>query len=113
MQGHILFHTIQGVAGSAHSLRLSIIIKVMAYKRSYRPKRRVMRRKRGHKKSSKGARRQQRAANTVIRKKYTKVFLMECEDGSDVFENTVSLIGGRNSSGAPDDTVTLGDVNQD
>jgi hypothetical protein len=72
-----------------------------------------MRRKRGSKKSSKGARRQQRAANTVIRKKYTKVFLMECEDGSDVYEATVSLIGGRNSSGAPDDTVTLGDVNQD
>jgi len=72
-----------------------------------------MRRKRGNKKSSKGARRQQRAANTVIRKKYTKVFLMDVEDGSEVYEATVSLIGGRNSSGVPDDSITLGDVNQD
>jgi len=38
---------------------------------------------------------------------------MEVEDGSDAFEKTVSLIGGRNSTGVATDTVTLSDVNQD
>ncbi len=49
---------------------------------------------------------------TWIRKKYTRVFTMDCEAGSDVWEQTVSLIGGRNSTG-PADTVTLFDTNQD
>ena len=47
----------------------------------------------------------------MIRKKYTRVFTMEVEDGSDAFEKTISLIGGRNSTGVPSDSVTLGDVN--
>ncbi len=38
---------------------------------------------------------------------------MTVEDGADVFENTVSLIGGRNGNGVPDTTITLADVNQD
>jgi hypothetical protein len=36
---------------------------------------------------------------------------MDVEDGSDVFEKTISFIGGRNSTGVPDTTVTLLDVN--
>ena len=77
----------------------------------YRKKR--VTRRRGAKKSSSGARVQQRAANTIVRKKYTRVFTMDVEDGSDVFEKTISFIGGRNSTGVPDTTVTLLDVNQD
>ncbi len=49
---------------------------------------------------------------TWIRKKYTKVFTMEVEAGSDLWEQTISLIGGRNATG-PVDTTTLFDVNQD
>jgi len=49
---------------------------------------------------------------TWIRKRYTKVFTMECEAGSNVWEQTVSLIGGRNTN-LPADTTTLFDVNQD
>ena len=76
-------------------------------KRSFRRKRRGFR-----KGSSKGAKSQQRAAMTWIRKKYTRVFTIDAEAGSDVWEQTVSLIGGRNSTG-PADTITLTDVNQD
>ena len=36
--------------------------------------------------SSKPAKRQQRAAMTWIRKKYTRVFTMDAEAGSDVWE---------------------------
>lgn len=38
---------------------------------------------------------------------------MDVEDGSDVFEKTISLIGGRNSTGVATDSITLADVNQD
>ncbi len=49
---------------------------------------------------------------TWIRKKYTRVFTMDCEAGSDVWEQTISLIGGRNQT-SPADTTTLVDTNQD
>lgn len=68
--------------------------------------------KRTTKRSSKFARRQQQSAMTWIRKKYTKVFTMEVEAGTDSWEQTISLIGGRNATG-PADTTTLFDVNQD
>ncbi len=78
-------------------------------KRIFKRKRRVFgrRKRRG---SSKFAKRQQRAAMTWIRKKYTKVFTMVAEEGSNSWEQTVSLIGGANES-TPNDTVTLQDVN--
>jgi len=60
--------------------------------------------------SSKFAKRQQRASMTWIRKKYTKVFTMLVEEGSDSWEQTVSIIGGPNES-TPNSTVTLQDVN--
>lgn len=60
--------------------------------------------------SSKFAKRQQRAAMTWIRKKYTKVFTMLVEEGSDSWEQTVSIIGGANQS-TPNSTITLQDVN--
>ena len=80
-------------------------------KRIFKRRRRTFgkRKRRG---SSKFAKKQQRAAMTWIRKKYTKVFTMDVESGSDVWEQTVSLIGGRNTNG-PADTVTLFDTNQD
>lgn len=68
--------------------------------------------KRTTKRSSKYARRQQTASSTWIRKKYTKVFTMDVEAGTDSWVQTVSLIGGRNAN-APADTTTLFDVNQD
>lgn len=51
------------------------------YKKRYTSKRRygIKKRKRTTKRSSKYARRQQTAAMTWIRKKYTKVFEMEVE----------------------------------
>lgn len=78
-------------------------------KRVFRRKKRSFgrRKRRG---SSKFAKRQQRAAMTWIRKKYTKVFTMVAEEGSNSWEQTVSLIGGANES-TPNDTVTLQDVN--
>lgn len=78
-------------------------------KRTFRRKKRSFgrRKRRG---SSKFAKRQQRAAMTWIRKKYTKVFTMVAEEGSNSWEQTVSLIGGANES-TPNDTVTLQDVN--
>ncbi len=47
---------------------------------------------------------------TWIRKKYTRVFTMVAEEGSDSWEQTVSIIGGPNAS-TPNSTVTLQDVN--
>lgn len=84
-------------------------------KKRYSSKKRYVRRRkirRSNKRSGPAARRQQRQATTWIRKKYTKVFVMDCEGGSDVWETTVSLIGGKNSN-AVADTYTLNDVNQD
>ena len=82
-------------------------------RRSFGRKKRSFRRRKGFRKgSSRPAKKQQRAAMTWIRKKYTRVFTMDAEAGSDVWEQTVSLIGGRNAT-APADTVTLTDVNQD
>ncbi len=78
-------------------------------KRTFRRKKRSFgrRKRRG---SSKFAKRQQRAAMTWIRKKYTKVFTMNVETGALEWESTVSLIGGANES-TPNDTITLNDVN--
>lgn len=70
------------------------------------------RRKRTTKRSSKFARRQQKSASTWIRKKYTKTFLIEAEQGADSSGWTVSLIGGKNNQ-TPALTITLADVNQD
>lgn len=70
-------------------------------RRYFRKKRSTYRRKRTTKRSSKYARKQQKAASTWIRKKYTRTFVMEVEDGLDTTGFTVSLIGGRNAqSGA-------------
>ncbi len=68
--------------------------------------------KRTTKRSSKFARRQQKSAMTWIRKKYTKVFTMEANAGTDAYQQTISLIGGRNAT-QPGSTITLADVNQD
>ena len=78
-------------------------------KRIFKRRRRTFgrRKRRG---SSKFAKKQQRAAMTWIRKKYTKVFTMVAEEGSDSWEQTVSIIGGANES-TPNDTITLQDVN--
>lgn len=60
----------------------------MGYKRkSYRPKKYVPRRKRSYRKgSSRGAKKQQKAAMTWIRKKYTKVFVMEAKANEIAYE---------------------------
>lgn len=78
-------------------------------KRIFKRRRRTFgrRKRRG---SSKFAKKQQRAAMTWIRKKYTKVFTMVAEEGSDSWEQTVSIIGGANES-TPNSTITLQDVN--
>ncbi len=78
-------------------------------KRTFRRKKRTFgrRKRRG---SSKFAKRQQRAAMTWIRKKYTKVFTMDVEKGALEWDQTVSLIGGANET-TPNDTITLEDVN--
>ncbi len=84
---------------------------VFRKKRIFKRKRRSFgrRKRRG---SSKFAKKQQRGAMTWIRKKYTRVFTMDCEAGTDSWNATVSLIAGKNVN-APADTVTLTDVNQD
>lgn len=61
--------------------------------------------KRTTKRSSKFARRQQKAASTWIRKKYQKVFTLRCnnpdaQNNTDVSNFTVSLIGGPNQQNA-------------
>lgn len=67
-------------------------------KRKYfRKKRSTYRRKRTTKRSSRYARRQQKAASTWIRKKYTRTFVLECDDQTDTTGYTISLIGGRNA----------------
>lgn len=81
-------------------------------KRSFSHKRKTFRRKRTTKRSSKGARRQQKAASTWVRKKYTKVFEMRVASGANQFNQTISLIGGKNSNDIPN-TVTLESVDQD
>lgn len=84
----------------------------MPYKRFSRKKKSFGRRKRTTKRSSKFARRQQKASMTWIRKKYTRVFTMTAPAASDVYAQTISLIGGRNAND-PANTITLFDVNQD
>lgn len=49
---------------------------------------------------------------TWIRKRYTKVYTMKCEGGSNEWGQTISLIGGKNTTVAAD-TITLGDISQD
>jgi len=49
---------------------------------------------------------------TWIRKRYTKVYTMNCEAGSNEWGQTISLIGGKNTTVAAD-TITLGDISQD
>lgn len=75
-------------------------------------KRHTSRRKRTTKRSSNAARRQQKAASTWVRKKYTKVFEMRVASGTNVYNQTISLIGGKNSNDIPN-TVTLESVDQD
>lgn len=86
------------------------------YKKRYTSRKRrygiKKRRRATTKRSSKYARRQQTAAMTWIRKKYTKVFEMPVEENSDNYFQTVSLIGTKNSND-PANTITLNDVNQD
>lgn len=63
-------------------------------------------------KSNRPARKQQKAAMTYVKKKYTRVFVMNPPVASDVFQATVSLIGGKNNQD-PNNTASLFDVNQD
>ncbi len=65
-------------------------------KRSFRPKRRSFK-KRTTKRSSKFARRQQKAAMTWIRKRYTKTFVLEVSGTATNASATISLIGGKNN----------------
>lgn len=60
-------------------------------------KKKTYRRKRTTKRSSKYARRQQKAASTWIRKKYTKTFVMDANTADSFASYTVSLIGGANN----------------
>lgn len=83
----------------------------MRRKRTFRPKRRTFK-KRTTKRSSKFARRQQKAAMTWIRKRYTKTFVLETTGNLTNTSATVSLIGGKNNQ-TPGSTITLYDVNQD
>ena len=53
-------------------------------RRTFRPKRRSFK-KRTTKKSSFRARKQQKAAMTWVRKKYSRVFLMNIANNSDVY----------------------------
>ena len=77
----------------------------MKYRRTKR-KTYHWRRKRTTKRSNKPARRQQRAAMTYIRKKYTAVEVLNVNPASDVYERTISLIGGKNLTN-PANTFTL------
>ncbi|AXH76282.1 MAG: hypothetical protein [Circoviridae sp.] len=88
-----------------------IIIKMKRYTstRKHYGNRRY-KKKRTTKRSSKYARKQQKQSLGWIRKKYTKVFTMDAEQGTDSWVQTVSLIGGRNGN-APADTICLTDVN--
>lgn len=76
--------------------------------RKYVPRRR----KRTTARSSKFARRQQKATSTWIRKKYTKTFLINALAADTQGGYTISLIGGRNNQNG-NLTITLFDVNQD
>ncbi len=78
-----------------------------SHKRSFKS-----RRKRTTKKSSRPARKQQKAAMTWIRKRYTKVFEMRVGANTNAFQRTISLIGGKNSNDLPN-TISLSDVDQD
>jgi len=49
---------------------------------------------------------------TWIRKKYTKTYLVEADQNTELGGYTISLIGGRNAQ-APTATITLFDMNQD
>jgi len=82
----------------------------MVYKRKFSKKRRFPKRRSSRKGSSKGARVQQRAAMTWIRKKYTRVFTMDIREGGEVYERTISLIGAKNPNNI-NGTITLTDVN--
>lgn len=68
----------------------------MAKKYTPRKFKRTFRRKRTQKRSSKYARRQQTASNTMIRKKYTKTLVFNVSGGFDNSSLTVSHIGGVN-----------------
>ncbi len=65
-------------------------------KRTFRPKRRSFK-KRTTRKSSKFARRQQKAAMTWIRKRYTKTFVLEVSGTTTNSSATISLIGAKNN----------------
>ena len=81
-------------------------------KKRYTSKKRGPRRYKKKSKSGRAAKKQQKAAMTYVHKKYTRVFQMLPEPGTDLFEATVSLIGGKNNSDV-NNTATLFDVNQD
>ncbi len=53
--------------------------------KKYSPKRRTTRRKRTAKRSGKFARKQQKAALTMVKKRYTKVFTMDVAEGLEAY----------------------------
>ena len=80
--------------------------------KKYTRKRRVTRRRSTAKRSGKFARKQQKAALTYVKKRYSRVFTMPIKAGRDVYEATISLIGGNNTANSTG-TITINDVNQD
>lgn len=81
------------------------------YVRRYTKRRTTFRRKRKSTAKKFGSR-QQFQASTYIRKRYTKVFILQARLNGEVAQTTVSLIGAKNASDTAG-TITLFDVNQD
>ena len=75
-----------------------------------RRRKRVFRRRKGAKRSSKFARKQQRSAMTYVKKKYTKTFVLTAAETTDQAGYTISLIGGKNAQN-PSFTISLFDAN--
>lgn len=83
--------------------------------KKYSHRRRRSFKRRSYKKKStarKFGSRMQHQASTYIRKRYTKVFLLNARLNGEVAQQTVSLIGSKNATD-PTNTITLFDVNQD
>ena len=50
---------------------------------------------------------------TYVRKKYTKVFICTAGVAEDTWQQTISLIGAKNSNSPVEDTITLTDMDED
>lgn len=85
-------------------------------KKTYRPRRNTVRRRRVYRKKSlaaKSGRRMQRIASSYVKKKYTFVTPVGVTGSSDVASITVSHLGGVNSNTTASETITLGACDPD